>query len=41
MHAEVLENLHRGRGNRWLKLRFPSGTVLDHEPGSVVGLALR
>jgi|SRR5665213_3317832 len=41
MLAEIIENKPLGRGNRWLKLRFPGAAVLDHEPGTVVGLALR
>lgn len=41
MQARVLENRPLGRGNRWLELRLPDQAVLDHEPGSVVGLALR
>jgi NAD(P)H-flavin reductase len=41
MNAVVLENKALGRGNRWLKLQFPAGPKLDHEPGTVVGLSIR
>ena len=41
MNATVIENKPLGRGNRWLKLQFGQGAVLDHEPGTVVGLSMR
>lgn len=30
-----------GRGNRWLKLEVHGDSPLDHEPGTVLGLAMR
>jgi len=41
MQARILDNAPLGRGNRWLKLQLPPEAVLDHEPGTVLGLAMR
>jgi NAD(P)H-flavin reductase len=41
MLTQILENSEKGRGNRWLKIQLPGEGLLDHEPGTVVGLSMR
>jgi NAD(P)H-flavin reductase len=41
MLAQILQNHEKGRGNRWLKIQVPGEGLLDHEPGTVVGLSMQ
>lgn len=41
MLTKILQNSTLGRGNRWLKLQVQGDGPLDHEPGTVLGLAMR
>jgi NAD(P)H-flavin reductase len=41
MLTQILQNTEISRGNRWLKVRVSGDSVLDHEPGTVVGLSMQ
>ena len=41
MLTQILQNSEKGRGNRWLKIQLPGEGLLDHEPGTVVGLSMQ
>lgn len=41
MQTQILQNAEISRASRWLSIQLPEGALIDHEPGTVVGLSMQ